>query len=843
MGTIAGIEQAIQVASGSFGDIGAGTSLIVRGNFNLALWGTFSATVVLERSFDGGVTWLPVTFTDGAALSYTGPMSCTWSEPEAGVLYRPRCSVYSSGTVYWRVSVATDQATATPINVSDGQPNTVPTTQLNILGGYNATTNTPTIATAGTGAGAGPNNAYVVTTAGTVSVDGIGAVSLFDYIMNAGGTKWVRLPYSSILGSMSQQNATAVAINGGSITVQALGVDTSSAKTVLDIATPAPRWSETFEDASGNVAGGLDLNGAFQFQKAIVNSGTAASHTITSGQTIGAETAAPIAGLLSNILAAEEDGSGNISRALTRSGSVRSYTADPAYAAHNKARRSEMVSVSPPLNPAGCQATANTTETIRSVWTLDADFDWVRLIFVNDVASGNWSITSAAVAATSALGNYVAPTGGQGWQVVTFNNAGADVAHYAQGYGTVTSASNMQALAPNPVTGGAYGFYASDWVNCRSLARTDGGNFALLMASVSVTASSGSPRALSMPTTGGPVGAGHGAYGASDWLGGRVFQSYAASGDYTSTNQAGFPAPSSGGAVAGYIQPCIVQAILRNGRSVTFMMVGDSIAAGVGGYLNYGMIQKLTLGMSKPLGTGLPIHLMNLCAQGGAAPESYFNSASGLISLIKPQVLIMQMWGRNGTPVAWKANANRVYGDLIIDSNGNVQKVTAVTNGIYGTTGGSAPTWATSLAATTTDNSVTWTMVAASSQKQTQEEADYHFRSAMNLAYRAEAWGCVPILMAPVPGGLFTGDGSSAAEPFRVGARALVLKAAQMGVVTFDFEDLLGSGVTNPTSANPNLMQASLSLAGAQVHPNDLGQSLMAARVTPKIRAILDLER
>jgi len=58
--------------------------------------------------------------------------------------------------------------------------------------------------------------------------------------------------------------------------------------------------------------------------------------------------------------------------------------------------------------------------------------------------------------------------------------------------------------------------------------------------------------------------------------------------------------------------------------------------------------------------------------------------------------------------------SNRLYatgtavnkGDIIIDTNGNAQIVTTV-----GTTGGSAPSWATALAATTTDNTVTWTRV------------------------------------------------------------------------------------------------------------------------------------
>lgn len=56
---------------------------------------------------------------------------------------------------------------------------------------------------------------------------------------------------------------------------------------------------------------------------------------------------------------------------------------------------------------------------------------------------------------------------------------------------------------------------------------------------------------------------------------------------------------------------------------------------------------------------------------------------------------------------AWAASHAYSSGNLIVDSNSNIQRVTTA-----GTSGGSHPTWATTLSSTTTDNTVTWTLVA-----------------------------------------------------------------------------------------------------------------------------------
>lgn len=102
---MAGVLSSIVYDVGTFTATGNGASAQVDGNFNIAVWGTFVGTVVLERSFDGGTTWIPRMweFTQ-TNVSLTSQTSGVMSEPELGVLYRFRCSAFTSGTINYRIS-------------------------------------------------------------------------------------------------------------------------------------------------------------------------------------------------------------------------------------------------------------------------------------------------------------------------------------------------------------------------------------------------------------------------------------------------------------------------------------------------------------------------------------------------------------------------------------------------------------------------------------------------------------------------------------------------------------------------------------------------------------------
>lgn len=74
---------------------------------------TFAATVQLERSFDGGSTFIVCNGSIGGYFTpaqwTSGPVSIAFGEPEKQMLYRCNCLAYSSGTINYRLS-ATGQA-------------------------------------------------------------------------------------------------------------------------------------------------------------------------------------------------------------------------------------------------------------------------------------------------------------------------------------------------------------------------------------------------------------------------------------------------------------------------------------------------------------------------------------------------------------------------------------------------------------------------------------------------------------------------------------------------------------------------------------------------------------
>lgn len=100
MTTVAG-----DTVTGSLSADGTGTSFqpIANEPFNVFLTGTFSATLTLKRSYDGGTTWLSVPLPDiTTAAAFTAPVNFVCEEPQAGVLYAWVMSSRVSGTADYR---------------------------------------------------------------------------------------------------------------------------------------------------------------------------------------------------------------------------------------------------------------------------------------------------------------------------------------------------------------------------------------------------------------------------------------------------------------------------------------------------------------------------------------------------------------------------------------------------------------------------------------------------------------------------------------------------------------------------------------------------------------------
>lgn len=86
----------INKLEGSFAGTGQSDTFSMRGQFNLSLTGFGTATVQVERSFDGS-TWLVVD-------SFTADAQKVVTEPESGVKWRLNCTSHTTGTINYRLS-------------------------------------------------------------------------------------------------------------------------------------------------------------------------------------------------------------------------------------------------------------------------------------------------------------------------------------------------------------------------------------------------------------------------------------------------------------------------------------------------------------------------------------------------------------------------------------------------------------------------------------------------------------------------------------------------------------------------------------------------------------------
>ncbi len=91
---------------GTFATAGtSGSFLPLAGrSFNVSLWGWFAGRVHLERCFDGGATWLPITAAGVSLYAFAAAASESAQEDEVGVLYRLNCTSLATGPINYRLS-------------------------------------------------------------------------------------------------------------------------------------------------------------------------------------------------------------------------------------------------------------------------------------------------------------------------------------------------------------------------------------------------------------------------------------------------------------------------------------------------------------------------------------------------------------------------------------------------------------------------------------------------------------------------------------------------------------------------------------------------------------------
>jgi hypothetical protein len=112
--TPAARDQANAVVSGVFADTGVSETFVPWGPFNIFIYGdggpngNWNASVRLERTFDGGTTWVVCGIggdgTQAVWATNNSDVSVVAGEPEKGMGYRLNCTVHTSGNVNYRLS-------------------------------------------------------------------------------------------------------------------------------------------------------------------------------------------------------------------------------------------------------------------------------------------------------------------------------------------------------------------------------------------------------------------------------------------------------------------------------------------------------------------------------------------------------------------------------------------------------------------------------------------------------------------------------------------------------------------------------------------------------------------
>lgn len=102
-------DSVLALVAGTFTANGqTSTAVALSGPFNLTLFaGTYTGAVVaLERSFDGGTTWVACTQMDGTPLTWSAPMSISPPNPcrEPWVFYRLSVTAPGAISVPYRLS-------------------------------------------------------------------------------------------------------------------------------------------------------------------------------------------------------------------------------------------------------------------------------------------------------------------------------------------------------------------------------------------------------------------------------------------------------------------------------------------------------------------------------------------------------------------------------------------------------------------------------------------------------------------------------------------------------------------------------------------------------------------
>jgi hypothetical protein len=280
--------------------------------------------------------------------------------------------------------------------------------------------------------------------------------------------------------------------------------------------------------------------------------------------------------------------------------------------------------------------------TYHAAYALEGHVNLVRLVFANDTAAAI-QINAAAVAPSARLGTGFAPVNAADapspWTVLGFNNAGADVAFHEQLTGSAATLSVPATTDTNNPT-----LACTDWAQVSTIDRIDeAGGLPLLFVRSFAAATARAPAAttgdFSNPAAWASVNQG------------RAVVQGAKTGDFTSTNQAGFVAPIT----TNDILPTFALQYYRRAPGFAVMTIGDSLAQGFKTIANANSFGfQACVSLSTP---SRPVTHLNAGASSFTSAQ-YTTRAYREIELFRPDVVLIPAMSPNDAVNLTLADAN-----------------------------------------------------------------------------------------------------------------------------------------------------------------------------------------
>lgn len=277
--------------------------------------------------------------------------------------------------------------------------------------------------------------------------------------------------------------------------------------------------------------------------------------------------------------------------------------------------------------------------TIAALWTLDLDFDYIRLVIGQQSADAVTAI--ACVAPTATANDGVNPLDESSSAVtftrVLFNNAGS--ANYTP-FNQNTGATDSITLTTSSETQ-VWGLTYSDWMQISSLPQIGGSAYPLLMTRVYLT---GAP--VAVPVSSANI------YGLTpvNTTFGRTWAAYSDAADRVTTT-AGYA--SSGTSYGTHWAPLMIQAYSRK-LGYQLFGCGDSNVAGTGSTLGMlSFVRRAALALNNKY----PVIYSNF-NQPGSTAEIYMRNVVRIVDAVKPSAVVMFPFTYNSAATMATANAN-----------------------------------------------------------------------------------------------------------------------------------------------------------------------------------------